>query len=182
MRRTNTILLCLILTLIVGIAYRVYATEVNGNEISAKRWNETEDRRWVWTLRAADTLTTSYVYTNECDIGGRDKPHEGFNDIGVLFDISRGSLTSFEYIIWTGTYVDTDLDRDPDTWLWTRECTETVAATQISDSLFNYSITLSGDVEYYKPLRIYGERVKLQVKGTGTATGSSCAVYLMGIY
>jgi len=183
MRRINAILLVLIILVGASIAYKVYAAETKGQLINARRPNELEFHRMVYTLRPAAILTTSYVATSDADIGGRDTNLEvSFADVGLVFDLTAGSLTSFEYIIWFGVYVDTDSDGDADTWVWARECTETVAATQITDTIHNYKISLTGDIVYFKPLPHYGERVRVQVKGTGTVTGSSCAVYLVGIY
>lgn len=116
-------------------------------------------------LRSASALTTSYVETDYADLYGCD-------DIGLFFEITRGSLTSFEYKVqWSY-----------DGYTWFDEVTETVSATTITDTVLNYSMTLTGDVDYYKPLPFRAGYIRLQVKGTGTVSGSSCKVSLVGRY
>jgi len=51
-----------------------------------------------------------------------------------------------------------------------------------TDAAMYYEISLSDDVVYYKIVPFDAIWLKLQVKGVGTATGSSCAVYVVGRY
>ena len=51
----------------------------------------------------------------------------------------------------------------------------------ITDTGGYYTRALAADVQYYKVIPVYGQYIKLYVKGTGTVTNSSCAVYIMGV-
>lgn len=179
-QRINIALLVLVVFLTAVIVAQ--AAQVYGTKVARQKWTSDTMRRYVWTLRTDTALTGSYVETGEADIGGRIEAGS-FPDVQLVFDITQGSMTEFKYIVWSGTYVDTDGDalNAPDTWLWARECTETVAASAITDTLHEYKITISGDIAYYKPLPIYGERIKVQVKRSA-GTGGSVAVYLVGVY
>lgn len=116
-------------------------------------------------IRDAAVLTTSYVDTESVAF-------DQFKEICLLFDITKGSLTSFEYKVWISK----------DGYNWFQEATESVTAGIITDTPAYYTITLSTDVAYYKVIPFNGRWIKLQVKGTGTVTGSSCSVELLGSY
>ncbi len=116
-------------------------------------------------LRNATILTTSYVDTESVEF-------DQFKEICLLFDIVKGSLTSFEYKVFiSNNGVD-----------WFQEATESIASGIITDVPAYGTVTLATDVAYYKIMPFNGRHIKLQVKGTGTATGSSCSVELLGSY
>ena len=116
-------------------------------------------------IRTAAILTTSYVNTESVEF-------DQFKELCILFDITQGGLTSFEYKVWISKNgVD-----------WFQEATESVASGVITDAACYYTMTLATDVAYFKVIPFNGRHIKLQVKGTGTVTGSSCSVELMGAY
>jgi len=118
-------------------------------------------RQGSQTLREAAILTTSYVSSNSIRL-------TVYRDIGLFFSVDKGSLTSFQYKVqWS-----------PDNITWYDEVTESIAADTITDTVCYYTITLSGDTDFYKLFPYRGNYLRVQVKGTGTPTGSSCAVYL----
>lgn len=116
-------------------------------------------------IRTAAVLTTSYVSTSSVEF-------DQFKEICILFDITQGGLTSFEYKVW--------ISKDGANWF--QEATESVASGVITDAACYYTHALATDVAYYKVIPFNGRHIKLQVKGTGTVTGSSCSVELMGSY
>jgi len=116
-------------------------------------------------LRTAAVLTTSYVNTSAVKF-------DQYKELCLLFDIVQGGLTSFEYKIW--------ISKDGNKWY--QEATESVASGVITDAPCYYTCALSSDVAYYKVIPFNGRWIKLQVKGTGIVTGSSCSVQLMGSY
>ena len=116
-------------------------------------------------LRNAAILTNSYVDTESVEF-------DQFKEICLLFDITQGSLTSFEYKVFISH----------DGYNWFQEATESIASGIITDVPAYGTVTLSTDIAYYKIMPFNGRHVKLQVKGTGTATGSSCSVELLGSY
>ena len=119
----------------------------------------------VDTLRAAAALTTSYVTATD------DAAMRGYDVVRLFFDITKGSLTSFQYRVWSSH----------DGVNWFQEANESVAATVITDSVHNYTMVLGANVKYFKDIPIYGVYLRVDVKGTGTVTGSSCAIYIMGV-
>lgn len=179
-RRINVTLAVLVIILALGIAAQVYAVQVYGHKINYNRWNDAVEHRKVWTLRTDTALTDSYVYTDEADVGGRVETGS-FPNIQLVFDITAGSMTEFKYIIWSGTYVDTDGTGGRDTWVWARESLENIGTDTITDKLHEYIHAVSGNVKYFKPLPVYGERIKIQVKRSA-GTGGSVAVYCIGVY
>ena len=116
-------------------------------------------------IRPAAILTNAYVDTNTLDL-------KAFTSIALNFSLTKGSLTSFQYII----YISDDLTT------WYQEATETVAASVITDTANSYTYVLSGNQNYFKVVPIRSRYIKLAVKGTGTVTGSSCAVTVTGRY
>lgn len=116
-------------------------------------------------LRSSAILTTSYVDTAYADL-------KGASDVGLHFQLTKGSLTSFQYkVLWS-----------PDGVNWYDECTEAVAASVVTDTLLYYTTTLSENVNYYKPLPFRSGYAKVKVKGTGTVTSSACLVAMTGRY
>lgn len=122
-------------------------------------------RKGYATLRAATILTTSYVETDEVDL-------TDFTQIGIMFDLTQGSLTSFEYKVWQSI----------DGTTWFQEASESVGAGVITDTPAYYTYAFTTSDPYYKLVPFLGRYLKLEVKGTGTVTGSSCAVDVMGVY
>lgn len=142
----------------------VYSALVTPTVVHTQQPSQGQPIKSQFTLRSAAVLTNAYVDTDFVRLSG-------YTNILLAFDVTQGSLTSFEYKVWMSH----------DNVNWFVEATETVAATVITDSEAYYTISLSADVKYYKIIPMYGTYLKLQVKGTGTATGSSCAVYAMGV-
>ena len=116
-------------------------------------------------LRTSAVLTTGYVNTTAAKF-------DQYKQLCIMFDITQGGLTSFEYKVWISK----------DGYNWYQEATESVASGVITDTPCYYTCALSADVAYYKVIPFNGRWIKLQVKGTGTVTGSSCSVQLMGAY
>jgi len=143
--------------LVIAVAFGAYAATVRIQE----RGSSVYTRQGHQTLREDAILTTSYV-------SSRDIRLTVYHDIGLFFELTKGSLTSFQYKVqWS---------HDGTTWF--DEATETVSASSITDTVCSYTHTLAGDTNYYKPLPYRGNYLRVQVKGTGTVTGSSCAMYL----
>ena len=110
-------------------------------------------------------LTTSYVDTDYVRV-------DWYTQIALAFDITQGGLTSFEYKMWWSK----------DGTNWFQECTETVAAGIITQNPSYYTVTLTGDIAWFAPVPFAANYLKLQVKGTGTVTGSDCKVAVFGHY
>jgi len=144
-----------------GIAY---AALVRPNTLHNLDYFGSEPFKSQAVMRSSLILTNSYVATDVIDI------KQG-SAIQLMFDVTKGSLTSFQYKV----YMSYDNNN------WFLEATETVAASTITDSEANYTIALSGNVKYFKIIPAYGTYIKLEVKGTGTVTGNLCAVYIMGV-
>ena len=116
-------------------------------------------------MRGDVALTVSYVETDEANVSG-------YSRIAILFDITQGSLTSFQYRIW--------ISHDFITWYV--EATESVASGVITDDSAYYTLTLTGtDDDYFKVLPCWAKYLKLEVKGTGTVTGNTCGVEVIGV-
>lgn len=116
-------------------------------------------------MRGDVELTTSYVETDEANVSG-------YSRIAICFDITKGSLTSFQYRIWIS----------PDFINWYVEATESVASGIITDAPAYYTVVLSGtDDDYFKVLPCWAKYLKLEVKGTGTVTGNTCGVEVIGV-
>ena len=160
MKKLNRFLLVLVLCLFVTNSY---AALVSMTTTHALYPLQGEPTRSIGTLRSAAILTTSYVDTDFVSISG-------YNGIALLFDLSQGSLTSFEYKVWWSY--------DGNTWY--QEATESVVSGIVTDKESYYTLTFAADVEYFKIMAFYANYIKLSVKGTGTVTNSSCAVYVVG--
>ncbi len=115
-------------------------------------------------MRSAAILTNAYVNTDIIDTSA-------YSGIGLYIDITQGSLASLEYQVWNSF----------DNVNWFVEATEAISAATITDTAVNYTITLSGNVKYFKVLPCYGAYIKLAVKGTGTLTASSCTISYVGV-
>jgi hypothetical protein len=116
-------------------------------------------------IRDAVVLTNSYVDTNVVRMAD-------YNNIGIALDITQGSLTSVEYkIFWS-----------KDGTNWYQEVTESVAAGVITHVPAYYTVALTGDTAFYAIVPFYANYFKMQVKGTGTVTGSLCQIAVFGSY
>lgn len=115
-------------------------------------------------IRSSAVLTTAYVDTDVVDTAG-------YSQVMLCFNLTRGSLTSFQYRVWMSQ----------DNVNWYREATEDVSSGEITDEEAFYSLTFADDVDYFKVIPCYGAYLKLSVKGTGTVTGSACAVTVVGV-
>lgn len=116
------------------------------------------------TIRSSAVLTNSYVDTDELNT-------KQISKVALLLDITQGSLTSVEYRVFISY----------DRVNWYLEATETVAAGLITDAPANYTVTLAGDVKYFKIFNMYAPYFKLSIKGTGTVTGSLASVNILGV-
>jgi hypothetical protein len=117
------------------------------------------------TVRAAAVLTGSYVASSEMDISR-------FRELAVFFTVTKASLTSLEYL------VEQSVDEGVS---WKRIGAESVTLSTITDGRPNYSETLAGNDEWYKAFRAIGAWVRVQVRGVGTAAGSSCKIEIVGV-
>ena len=116
------------------------------------------------TMRSSLILTNSYVNTDTIDT-------KGFANCTLLFKLTKGSLTSFEYKI---------LESD-DNANWFQEATETITASIITDTPVYYTQALGGNELWFKVISCDARWLKLQVKGTGTVTGSLCEIDIVGV-
>jgi hypothetical protein len=154
-------LVCLVLALICG--YYAYSAIVNTEAIYNQNPTAITALRGYAKLRSASALTTSYVDTDTVKLAP-------YSNVALLFDVTKGSITSMEYKIL----------QSYDGYIWFDEAAESVSSTVITDYIIYYQRTLSGTTEkYYKTISFYGNYLKLQIKCTGTVTGNSCAVYLL---
>ena len=117
-------------------------------------------------LRSAAVLTDTYVASNEIIV-------DECSRVGVFFSITKTSLTSFQY------KVEQSFD---DGVSWYSLGAESVTLTTITDGIPEYSRTLAGNENWFKIFNIIGNRFRVQVKGTGTVTASSCLVTAVGVY
>jgi len=125
-----------------------------------------KDLRKKAEIRPAAILTDSYVASGEVDISG-------FSLVAGYFAVTQGSLTSFQY------KVEQSID---DGVTWHPISADDISASVITDTSPSYNRVLSGDANWYKVFYATGQRFRVQVKGTGTMTGSSCTVYAVGVY
>lgn len=165
MRALNTrFLIPLTILILFCIVVVGYTALVPIEDIYTQNPNATIALRGKATLRDSAILTTSYVDTSVVRLAP-------FSNICMCFDVNKGSLTSFEYKVL----------QSYDGYTWFTEAAEQISTTVITDYIIYYQRTLSSTNEkWYKIISFYGNYLKLQVKGTGTTTGSSCAVYVLG--
>lgn len=152
--RRNLILAIMLAAL---VCFGAYAATVRISE----RGSSVYARHGYQTLREDAILTTSYVSSDSIRL-------TTYSNVGLFFSVDKGSLASFQYKVqWS-----------PDDSTWYDEVTESIAAGVVTDTACYYTMTLSGDADFYKLFPYRGNYLRVQVKGTGTVTGSSCAVYL----
>jgi len=121
-------------------------------------------RAWG-TVRAAAALTGSAVASGEMDISR-------FRELAVFFTVTKASLTSIEY------YVEQSLDEGV---TWKRIGAESVTLATVAEGNPEYTHTLTGNDAWYLVFRAIGQRARVQVKGTGTPTSSSCKIEIVGV-
>lgn len=115
------------------------------------------------TIRSAAVLTGSYVDSDVVDCPGS-------NQLIVFFKYTPASLTSLEYQVWWS------LDNSD----WYQETAEQVALGTTTAAQQSYTIPATGN--FFVALPVYGRYFKTKVKGTGTATGSSLQLDVLGRY
>lgn len=116
------------------------------------------------TIRAAAVLTTGYVATLALEKAEHSR-------VALEFDITQGSITSLEYKVYCSH----------DGAIWFQEGSESVGAGVITDRVHYYTIAVAGDFKYYKLIPVHTRYMRLEVKGTGTVTGSSLTVYAAAV-
>lgn len=118
-------------------------------------------------VREAAILTTSYVASEEMDISGH-------RTAGVFFEVTKGSLTE--------VHIKAQQSIDEGT-TWFDAPAEQVGLTEIIMGLPEYKRTLVAATErWYWAFSALGQYMRVQIKGIGTATGSSCTLHIVGVY
>ena len=110
------------------------------------------------SVRESAILTTSYVP------GTVIEDIKNNNQLVLLVDFTKGSLTSLELII----------EVSDDNVNFYQETSEAFTAGEGVVSLANRIIDTAGKYEILRPIK--AAFVRVSVKGTGTVTGSLCAV------
>lgn len=110
------------------------------------------------SVRSAAILTTSYV------AGTVIEDIKNNNQLVLLVDFTKGSLTSLEIKI----------EVSDDGTNYYQETSESFTAGVGTVSLAYRTIDTTGAYEILRPIK--AAFVKVSVKGTGTVTGSSCAI------
>ena len=113
------------------------------------------------TIRSSATLTTSYVAGTVTRIATHGQ-------CIILVEFTKGSLTSMELKI---------EESDKSNGTFYQEVSEAVNQGTAQVYAKEYTFTESGNYLLRYPAN--GNYIKISVKGTGTTTGSSCAVYLI---
>ena len=151
--------------LVLGLVWVVNAAFVEMDHFRRINPNQPYPQFGYVELRnvADGALTGSYVDTDHTRV-------DYYTQIALALDITQGGLTSLEYIIWWSK----------DGTNWFQEVTETVAASVITHVACNYTIALTGDIAIYAPVPFVANYIKVQVKGTGTVTGSAVIVAIFG--
>lgn len=152
-----------VIVLMVGSVYSAFVTPTGVETIYP---NYGQSIKATVSLRSSTILTPSYVTTDITQF-------RGYKSLQLMFELEQGSLTSFQYKVWTSN----------DGVTWFLEATESVASGVITDEEMYYTYIFAGDVNYYKVIPFNASYLKLEVKGTGVGmTNSSCAVDVMGVY
>lgn len=161
-RIASTIWTVLLIAVAVWMGTEIHAALVRPLTIEGMDFVSEEPFKGYRTVRSSLILTNAYVDTDVLDV-------RQYRKIALLLDVTKGSLTSVEYRIWTSI----------DNKNWFVEATESVAAATITDTAATY--TTQTTESYYKILNLYPAYVKLSVKGTGTVTGSLLEVTIVGV-
>jgi hypothetical protein len=115
------------------------------------------------TVRSAAELTGSYVAGT---VLGIEEVHGGLHNQVVLYvDLTLTSLTSAE--------IKVEFSDDNVTYF--QETFASISGTTETDSLGEHTFTQAG--KFRIPIPIKDNYIKISAKGTGTATGSSMAIY-----
>lgn len=138
----------------------------NWTKLKVEYSHDKKDLRKKAEVRAAAILTNAYVSSDEVDVSG-------FGKVALFFSVTKGSLTSFSYKAQQSfdagsTWYDIGID--------------SASGDAVTEGIAEYTRTLGGNEAWYKVIDSAGERLRVQVKGTGTLTGSSCTVTIVGIY
>ncbi len=134
--------------------------------IPFETYSSIASRGTVTLLRSSAILTNNYVSTDYIVLYGH-------TDIGLLVELTKGSLTSVEYKLWF-SYNGVD---------WFQQMTMIKTATTRTLASSNQTIDISGlgaTILFYTSLPNRADYFKLDIKGTGTVSGSLCAVNLVG--
>lgn len=115
------------------------------------------------SVRSAAILTGTYV-AHTINMGDYVRDFNQINQLVILLDFTKGQLTTAEV----------KLEFSPDNTNWYQEVTESVSAGIITTTLAERQISATG--KYRIPVAVKDRYIKISVKGTGTATGSSMAV------
>lgn len=164
-KRNPSLSLAILITLIVFAMVAgqgIYAALTVPEVVDTVDYFGTEPFKGSDTLRTSVVLTNAYVDTDTVNLSD-------YTAVALLFDITKGSLTSIQYRIWVSY----------DNLNWYVEATETVGAGSVTDVPGVYTTTSSEN--YFKILNMYPPYMKLEVKGTGTVTGSLLAVDIVGV-
>lgn len=164
MRRYKSIIIavCLIAVIVVGGAIAAYVRPLMMKHHHPSRLVPIAGGNFI---RTATALTTSYVDTDFIRM-------DDFKSVALMFSIVKGSLTSFQYRVW----------QSADGVTWYQEATESIAAGIITDAEAYYTHTIAADVNYFKTIPFNATYMKLDVKGTGTVTGNTLSVKVLGRY
>lgn len=116
-------------------------------------------------VRSAAILTNSYVAGTVfgAEDAGGDYPHNG-NQLIVYIDFTIGSLTSLQ--------VKVEFSHDNSTFY--QESFSSISGATDTVSLGEHSFAGTG--KYRLAIPIKDKYIKISAKGTGTVTGSSCAI------
>jgi hypothetical protein len=109
-------------------------------------------------VRSAAILTNAYVAGTVIE-----QAHE-YNQLIVLVDFTKGSLTSLE--------IKVEFSHDGTNYY--QETFQAIANGTATESLGVHSMTASG--LYRIPIQIMDRYIKISANGTGTVTSSSCTV------
>jgi hypothetical protein len=116
-------------------------------------------------VRAAASLTNSYVASNQVDISL-------FGTLSVMFAVTQGALVSVSY----------KMQQSLDGSTWFDIGAESVGLSTITDGKPEYLRTLGGNENWYKNFKAIGKYARVQVKGDSTDATSSCTINIVGVY
>jgi hypothetical protein len=109
-------------------------------------------------VRAAAILTNAYVAGTVLD------ETQGYNQLDILVDFTKGSLTSAEIKV----------EFSPDGSAYYQESFQAVSAGTATETLGVHTIAASG--KYRISIPIMDRYIKISANGTGTVTSSSMTV------
>lgn len=109
-------------------------------------------------VRSAAILTTSYVAGTVLD------QTEGYNQLTLLVDFTKGSLTSLQVMV----------EFSPDGTTYYQETFQAVSTGTATETLGEHSMSATG--KYRIMIPILDRYIKISAKGTGTVTSSSATI------